>query len=88
MIDPRLRIYLRRVLQRHQRVQLGWRLAFSWMVMALVGLGFYAIAEQPKAWSGQPFLDWLDSAWLWAAALPGVASLIALAPNMQTKDTK
>lgn len=63
----------------------------SWIskaAMALVGLGFYALAEQPKAWNGQPFLDWLDTAWLWAAALPGVASMLALAPNFQTKDPK
>lgn len=56
--------------------------------LALIGIVFYAVVEHPAAWSGQPLMDWLDKAWLWAAALPGVASMIALAPKMQTSEGK
>ena len=56
--------------------------------MAAIGLGFYAFYQHPSAWSGKPLMDWLDQAWLWAAALPGVASFLALAPNIQTRDNK
>ena len=52
--------------------------------LAAVGLAMYAVVQQPAAWSGQPFLDWLDTAWLWALALPGAASLIGSAPGMGT----
>ena len=54
------------------------------LTLALVGLCFYLLIQHPTAWTGQPLLDWLDTAWIWAAALPGIASLIGTAPGMQT----
>ena len=56
----------------------------SKLAMAGIGLAFYAVVEGPHGWHGQPLLDWLDRAWLWAAALPGIASLIGLAPQLKT----
>ena len=55
------------------------------LAMALIGIGLYLVKSQPAAWHGQAFLDWLDEAWLWAVAVPGLASLIGLAPGMATK---
>ena len=56
----------------------------SKLSLALIGVAFYAISEAPKAWSGPPLLEWLDKAWLWACALPGVASMLALNPKLAT----
>lgn len=56
----------------------------SKVALAAIGLVFYAVIKAPPAWHGQPLLDWLDNAWLWAAALPGVASMIGLAPKLAT----
>jgi len=57
------------------------------LTMVVAGMGLYAIADAPDAPTRQALLSWLDSAWLWALALPGAASLIGLAPGMQTKST-
>jgi len=54
------------------------------VALALCGMGFYLIIAQPKAWLGQPLLDWFDVAFVWALALPGLASFIALHPAMKT----
>ena len=56
------------------------------LALAVAGMALYAIADAPDAMTREAFLSWLDSAWLWALALPGAASLIGLAPGMQTKN--
>lgn len=53
--------------------------------LCLIGLACYAIGNGlPQAWSGPVFLAWLSPAWLWAAAVPGLASLVGTLPNMGT----
>lgn len=54
-------------------------------VLALVGPAVYLIVKVPAAWTGPEFLAWFDEAWVWALALPGIASLIGVAPGMNTK---
>ena len=54
--------------------------------LAIAGLVLYLPIEQPAAWYGPPLFAWLDTAWLWALALPGAASLIGLAPGMATNN--
>lgn len=56
--------------------------------LAVVGFALYTVVEHPAAWQGQPLMDWLDKAWLWALALPGAASLIGMAPGMATNSGK
>ncbi len=54
--------------------------------MALLGPLLYLMVEQPTGAPGGPaFMEWLDRAWVWALALPGLASLIGLAPGMATR---
>ena len=53
--------------------------------LAAVGPVLFLIVKAPAAWTGQPFLDWFDEAWVWSLALPGIASLIGVAPGMNTK---
>jgi len=55
------------------------------LALVLVGLACYALGNGlPEAWAGPKLLEWLQPAWLWAAAVPGIASLIGAAPGMQT----
>jgi len=56
-------------------------------VLALVGMAFYLVVDVPAAWTGQPLIEWLSEAWVWAAAVPGIASLIGLAPGLATATT-
>ena len=53
-------------------------------LLALVGMAFYLIVDMPAGWTGQPLLEWLSEAWVWAAAVPGIASLVGLAPGLAT----
>lgn len=53
--------------------------------LLLAGLGLYLVVDQPKGF-GQPFFDWLDKAYVWALALPGLASLMGMAPALKTND--
>lgn len=52
--------------------------------LAGVGMIFYGLGHGWPAGWGEPFLSWLDLAWIWALALPGAASLIGIAPGMKT----
>lgn len=56
------------------------------LALAVVGLLFYLLVAMPAAISGQAFLDWIDKAWLFALALPGLASLVGAVPGMKTND--
>lgn len=58
------------------------------LALSALGLALYLVVDQPAAWSGQPLMEWLDAAWLWALALPGAASLIGAAPGMGTNSAK
>lgn len=52
------------------------------VVLGLVlALPVYGLPTAP--W-GEPLFAWLDKSYLWALALPGVASLIGTAPGMKT----
>lgn len=53
--------------------------------LAAVGPMLYLLISQPTALYGPAFIEWLDKAWLWALALPGLASLLGLAPGMATR---
>lgn len=54
------------------------------LTLAGVGMVFYGLGHGWPAGFGPPFLEWLDLAWVYALALPGAASLIGLAPGMQS----
>lgn len=56
------------------------------VALALVGLLAYLLVEVPAAWHGEALFAWLDTAWIWALALPGAASLIGTVPGMATQD--
>jgi len=55
--------------------------------MAAIGPLLYLAVSQPSALYGPAFIEWLDKAWVWALALPGMASLIGAVPGMATKST-
>lgn len=54
--------------------------------LAVAGAGLYAaLVSHPTAWPPDPkFASWFDDALLWSFALPGMASLIGMAPGMKT----
>ena len=55
--------------------------------MAVTGVLLYLIVATPAAWTHEAFLAWLDQAVIWAAAIPGFASLVGIiAPGMKTND--
>lgn len=55
------------------------------VALIFVGLACYALGNGlPEAWYGPKLLTWLQPAWLWAAAVPGIASLLGAVPTMQT----
>lgn len=53
--------------------------------LVVAGLALYLPISQP--WT-VGFLPWFEEAWVWALAVPGMASLIALAPGMATATKK
>ena len=54
-------------------------------LLALAGVPFYLWATgMPPAWTGPEFSSWSEGAVLWAFAIPGMASLVGLAPGMGT----
>lgn len=59
---------------------------FVKLAMAVAGAGLYAgLVVHPTAWPPDPkFAAWFDDALLWSFALPGMASLIGMAPGMKT----
>lgn len=57
------------------------------LCMALVGILLYLMVATPAAATHEAFLAWLDQAVIWAAAIPGFASLVGvIAPAMKTQD--
>lgn len=56
------------------------------LALAVIGATLYGtLVVHPTAWPPAPaFAAWFDDALLWAFALPGMASLIGLAPGMKT----
>jgi len=54
-------------------------------LLALAGIPFFIWATGlPPEWSGPAFASWSQGAVLWAFAIPGMASLVGLAPGMAT----
>ena len=54
-------------------------------LLALTGIPFYMWATGlPPTWSGPAFASWSQGAVLWAFAIPGMASLVGIAPGMRT----
>lgn len=51
------------------------------IALAVIGLSLYLPVEQPWVVGFGP---WFEKAWVFGLALPGMASLIALAPGMAT----
>ena len=53
--------------------------------MGLVGIAFYGLRSGwPAAPEWGAIENWLDSAWPWAVALPGMSSAIGLHPTLKT----
>jgi len=54
--------------------------------MAVCGALLYLVVDTPNSFTRDAIFSWLDQAVIWAAALPGVASLIGLHPSMRTSN--
>ena len=53
--------------------------------LALAGIPFYVWSSGlPPAWTGPDFAAWSQGAVMWAFTIPGMASLVGLAPGMAT----
>lgn len=59
---------------------------FVKLALALLGPILYLVLDSPDAFTRAAFLAWLDRSWVWALALPGLASLIGLTPGMATRN--
>lgn len=54
-------------------------------VMGALGLVFYGLKSGwPAAFEWDAIDSWLNTAWPWAFALPGLASTIGLHPSLKT----
>lgn len=49
--------------------------------LVVSGLMLYLPIEQPWV---EGFLPWFENAWLWAVAVPGIASLVGMHPALKT----
>jgi hypothetical protein len=71
-----------------QKLNSNPKVPSHWVKPAMAGCGalLYLVVDAPDTLTREALFSWLDQAVIWAAALPGVASLIGLHPSMRTSN--